>query len=229
MLQWIYLNSYNLLLVLGGLAVIALMIYRRSLYNLAIWQAATLGLSLLLCAVAGAKLLYIIESGGRTDGMSLFGAVYLVVFLMPLVGRLFSLKGVHTLDACSPCGACVIGVVRFGCFLSDCCGGKYANIGSLTFRWPTQIMESFCDFMILAWLLQVERKDHRPGALYAWFLILYCFFRFLIEFLRDTPKDWLHLSHGQWFAIIGMLLGIGVRLYTQYQKEEKYEKRKKGK
>ena len=33
-------------------------------------------------------------------------------------------------------------------------------------------------------------------------------YRFVIEFLRDTPKDWLKLSHGQWFSIIAVIAGI---------------------
>lgn len=229
MLSWLYINSYNVLLALGGVSVIVLMILRRSMYQLAVWKAAILGLSLLLCAVAGAKLLYIIESGGDTDGMSLFGAVYLVLLCMPVVGRFFSLNGSQTLDACAPCGASVIGFVRFGCYLSDCCGGRYVNIGSLFFRWPTQIMESFCDFFILGLLLQMEKKSHRTGSLYAWFLILYCFFRFVIEFLRDTSRDWLFLSHGHWFSIVGFLMGVGVLVYTHRQKEKTHEKSKKNK
>ena len=229
MITWLYANSYNVLLGLGGIAVIILMIMRRSQYRLAIWQAGVLGLSLLLCAVAGAKLLYIIESGGETAGMSLFGAVYLVLLCMPLIGRIFSLKGAQALDACAPCGALIIGVVRFGCYLSGCCGGKFANLGSWVFQWPTQIMESFCDFLILALLLQMEKKKHRPGSLYAWFLILYCLIRFMIEFLRNTPKDWIFLSHGQWFAMIGFTMGLVVLICTHFHKEERYEKHKKDK
>ena len=30
----------------------------------------------------------------------------------------------------------------------------------------------------------------------------------MLEFFRDTPKDWLYLSHGQWFSIVSAIAGV---------------------
>ena len=79
MLFWIYENGYNLMLGLGGASAIALIVLRRQQYNLSVWQASALGLVLMLCAIVGAKLLYILENQGDTTGMSLFGAVFSVL------------------------------------------------------------------------------------------------------------------------------------------------------
>jgi len=209
------------MLGLGGASAIALIVLRRQQYNLSVWQASALGLVLMLCAIVGAKLLYILENQGDTTGMSLFGAVFSVLLCVPLAGKLFSLKGSETLDACAPCGASIIGFVRFGCYLDGCCGGNFTTIGGKVIQWPTQLMESLCDFAILGFLLQAEKKEHPQGSLYAWFLIMYCTSRFLIEFLRDTPKDWFTLSHGQWFSLIGFALGMVVLLYANRPKEVK--------
>ena len=227
MFNWIYHNAYSVLLLFGGISVIALMILRRQRYSLSVWKAGILGLALMIFAVVGAKLLYILESKGDTTGMSLFGAVFLVLFCIPLISRFFSLSGNEALDACAPCGASVIGFVRFGCYLAGCCGGWYTTIAGRVFQWPTQLIESLCDFAILGLLLQMEQKEHKKGSLYAWFLILYCASRFLIEFLRDTPKDWLGMSHGQWFALIGIALGLGVLFYAYCLMEVKYDAKTK--
>ena len=74
--------------------------------------------------------------------------------------------------------------------------------------WPTQLMEGFCDMAILTFLLLGESRNFAKGKGYSIFLISYGTIRFMLEFVRDTSKDWLGLSHGQWFSIVG----IGVAL-----------------
>ena len=69
-------------------------------------------------------------------------------------------------------------------------------------------MEGFGDMLILFFLLCVEKKERFSGKSYPVFLISYGIMRFAIEFVRDTTKDWLGLSHGQWFSIVG----IGIAL-----------------
>lgn len=226
MLFWLANNSYNLLLAFGGIVILWLMVLRCRQYRLTPEKAVILGLILLLCAVLGAKLLFILENRGDTSGMSLFGAVYLVLIVMPLIGRLFSLGGNETLDACAPCGAAIIGFCRFGCYINGCCGGWYTSIGGHIFQWPTQLIESFCDFMIMGFLLMREKQPHRRGSQYGLFLVLYCTSRFLIEFLRDTHKDWFLLSRGQWFSVLGFVLGLMVLIYSHSKKEENREKSK---
>ena len=103
----------------------------------------------------------------------------------------------------------MLGTIRIGCFLEGCCGGVVCTLGNNSFKWPTQIMEAFLDFGILVWLLIIEsRSDKRRGLLYPRFMISYGLVRFIIEFFRDTPKDWLGLSHGHWFSIVSFVAGL---------------------
>ena len=158
--------------------------------------------------VAGCKLLYILEHLGEpitVGGFSFFGAVFLVPPLMALFGLLFRLKPTESINASAPCVNAMIGTIRVGCFLNGCCGGWTLANG---FRWPTQALESVGDFVILFRLLNREEKGDR--FLYPRFMLAYSILRFLIEFLRDTPKDWLRLSHGQWFAIAAALIAVTV-------------------
>ena len=182
-------HGYNFFLAVGAVAMLVLMILRRSRYSLSVAQASIYTLLLLVTGIAGAKLLYFFESGLESfSGMSFFGAVYLVLLAMPLVGLIFRMKPMDSLDACAPCVAAIVGFQRFGCY--------------------TQLMEGFGDMAVLCLLLTAEMREANRGKGYPLFLISYGAMRFAIEFVRDTSKDWLGLSHGQWFS----LAGIGIAL-----------------
>ena len=188
---------------------------RKARFSLSVVQCVLFTILLTVVGFTGAKLLYIlenirdtIENGISLGGVSFFGSVFLIPLLMPLVGLLFRLKPGQTMDICGPCVAIMIGCMRVGCFLQGCCGGWVVQIGNLSFCWPTQAIDSIWDFSVLFWLLNLERENKGKNTLYALFMISYSAMRFLLEFLRDTSKDWLHLSHGQWFSIAAILIGI---------------------
>lgn len=180
---------------------------RRKLFSLRLGQTVVFTVLLTITGVAGAMLLAYLESGS-VGGVSFYGSVFLIPLLMPLIGMLFKLKPNQTMDICGPCVAIMIGCMRINCFISGCCGGLAMCIGDFCFRWPTQALDSIGDFAIMAWLLRIEGKKPDSGKLYPLFMIAYSAMRFFIEFLRDTPKDWLLLSHGQCFAIVAVLIGL---------------------
>lgn len=187
--------------------MLVLMLLRRKRFALSVFQASLFTILLLVVGIAGAKLLYFFECGMKSfSGMSFYGAVYLVALAMPLVGLAFRMKPMDSLDACAPCVAAIVGFQRFGCFCAGCCGG--IQLGNSNLLWPTQLMEGFGDMAIMYFLLATEGKETNRGKGYPLFLITYGVMRFLIEFVRDTSKDWYGLSHGQWFS----LLGIGIAL-----------------
>ena len=197
--------GYHGFLAVGAISMLVLTVWRRKEYGLPLASAIIFPLLLLICGVSGAKLLYFLESGlSSFGGMSFFGAVYLVLLVMPLIGLFFRLKPLQTLDICAPCVASIIGFMRFGCFCARCCGGTLTPFG---FHWPTQLLEGFGDMLILAYLLSCEQRGDKRGQLYPLFLLNYGTIRFAIEFLRDTQKNMFGLSEGQWLALIGMAIG----------------------
>lgn len=204
--------TYYLMMFCGFLSMGVLMQNRKGSFGSTTLKTVLFTVALMAAGLAGCKLLYILENwrdtlenGLTLGGFSFFGAVFFIPPLMVPVGLLLGLKPLRTLDACAPCVCSMLAIVRVGCFLNGCCGGWEARLGSLAFRWPTQAMESVCDFMILTWLLGAEERG--KGNLYGRFLVSYGVVRFFIEFLRDTPKDWLIFSHGQVFAMISALTG----------------------
>lgn len=212
-------NGYYLCMFLGALSMTVLLVRRRNLFRFRVWQSILFSILLLLCGITGAKLLYILENPGTgASGMSFYGSVFLILLVMPVVGKFFSLDWGESLDACAPCVASILGFTRFGCYLSGCCGGTLATIGSFSFRWPTQGIESIADFLLVFYLMDRENSEKTPGKLYAILLTGYASLRFVIEFMRATDKDWFGLSHGQWFSIVAMLIGI-VWLYITKEKK----------
>ena len=199
-------STYYLLLLLGTLGMYLCICLRRKYFPLGFVKGAAFTLLLTAVGVAGAMLLYFLESGSF-GGVSFYGSVFLIPLLMPLVGMIFRLKPGQTMDICGPCVAIMIGCMRVNCVLSGCCGGWKVCLGSFCFSWPTQAMDSIADFAIMLWLLELERQNRGKGTLYPRFMLGYSVMRFLLEFLRETPKDWLYLSHGQWFALAAIVAG----------------------
>jgi len=209
-------SPYWLMLTIGTVSMHVCIWKRKARFSLNALQCVAITILLTAVGVAGAKILFILENiqhvkrygVSLAGGVSFFGSVYLIPLLMPFLGLLFRLKPSQTTDICAPCVAIMIGCMRFGCFMQGCCGGWLARIGEFFFFWPTQAVESIGDFLIMIWLLEIEKKQKFHGQLYPLFMMSYSGMRFLIEFFRDTPKNWLCLSHGQWFSAAAILIGV---------------------
>ena len=201
-------STYYFMMFVGFVFMLVLMIRRRRRYHLGVICAILFTVCIMLSGVAGCKLLFILENWGEPitiGGFSFFGAVFLVPPLIALLGLLFRLRPGQSINASAPCVNAMVGTIRVGCFLNGCCGGWATTSG---FHWPTQAIESVGDFVILFWLLSKEENGDR--ILYFRFMLAYSILRFFIEFLRDTPKDWLALSHGQWFAVAAAIIAVTV-------------------
>ena len=226
MLPYIYIGSlkismYYLAMVLGYVAMVVLMLLpkRRALYRLSILNAVMFATAGLISGILGCKFLYVIENykyvvkhGLKLGGFSFFGAALLGPLLMLLLSKPFKLSPAESLDNTAVCVVAMLGTIRIGCFCNGCCGGRIFFFEHFDFSFPTQLIELACDALILVWLLRTEARPDNRGRLYGRFLLSYGIARFFIEFLRSTPKDWLGLSHGQWFSLIAIIAGAVAEL-----------------
>lgn len=204
-IERILISPLGLMLFVGACGMLLCTYRRRELFSLSLAQCICFTLLLTFAGVAGAMLLYFIECGSF-GGVSFYGSVFLIPLIMSLFGFLFRLKPRQTMDICGPCVAIMIGCLRINCFISGCCGGWAVCLGDICFCWPTQMIDSIFDFLIMAWLLQTEERKSCSGKLYPMFMVSYSTMRFLLEFLRNTPKDLLYLSRGQWFAMLAIIV-----------------------
>lgn len=220
-------SLYYLAMLLGYVLMIVLMLLkkRRKCYGLNRPGAVLFATMELVFGVVGCKLLFILENiswiqknGLTLGGFSFYGAVYLIPLAMLLIGRLLKLNWCDTLDNSAICILAMLGTIRLGCFLNGCCGGRVFCIMDYYFTFPTQLIECVCDFVFLFALLRWESKGKARGLFYPRFLLMYGSARFLIEFLRNTPKDWLCLSHAQWFSFMAIVIGAIVEIASRYGK-----------
>ena len=208
---------YYTAMVLGYILMIVVMLLkkRRQKYGLSRLGGLYFATMVLIFGIVGCKILYtleninlVIKNGFSFGGFSFYGAVFLIPIAMPLIGKTQKLSWRSTLDSSAICILTMLGTIRFGCFLNGCCGGNVYCIGSYSFTLPTQLIECACDLVILFALLKWEANGNVRGFLYPRFLLLYGSARFFIEFLRNTTKDWLSLSHAQWFCIVAVAVGL---------------------
>jgi phosphatidylglycerol:prolipoprotein diacylglycerol transferase len=134
----------------------------------------------------------------------------------------------RTADVFAPGIALGHGIGRLGCFSAGCCWGLECHLPwAVTFRnpvahelvgvplgqplHPTQLYESFAEFLIFAVLYRQIGKSHRPGAIIGLYLMLYSTARFIVEFFRYHEQGNLWgtpLDTSQWISLGLCALGI---------------------
>ena len=206
---------YWFLMLCGFGVTIAESLSKRQKYGMSRMEAILLPIAFLMTSYCGGKLLYIIENirsfrqdGLSLDGMSLFGAVYLVLLLAPLAALVTKKKTAALYDYFTPFGLILLAATRTGCFCNGCCGALKMWHGTMPVILPVQLFEVVCDLLILECCYAIERRYPEKGYLYPAFMLLYGICRFLLEFLRDTPKDWIGFSQGQVFSLLAVAAAV---------------------
>lgn len=108
-----------------------------------------------------------------------------------------------------------IALGRVGCWLQGCCQGKPTSMHLLAARdafgvarWPSAQVELVFQLSVFALLLALRKHAHFRSRLFFLYLVLYGVFRFLHEFMRDTPVLVAGLSGYQIVALLMAALGL---------------------
>jgi phosphatidylglycerol:prolipoprotein diacylglycerol transferase len=102
---------------------------------------------------------------------------------------------------------------RVGCLLAGCCRGLpcdawWAIRGTDGVpRYPSQIFEIIFQLAIGILFLVMVKRRWLFGRLFSLYLIIYGVFRFLTEFIRDTPKFFGNFSGYQLLSLVMIALG----------------------
>jgi len=227
--------SYGVMLACGFLCATlsCLEIARKFNYDKTILM--DLGIWVMMCAVVGARLLYVALNWGYY-GENLLeiillnkgGLVFYGGFLGGILGavaflrknKLRILKTGDLIVTVLPLGQ-MFG--RIGCFLNGCCFGTPTNLplkvifplDSMACRYyqelqpihPVQLYESMAAGFIFLILITLLEHKRFHGQIIVIYGILYALARFGLEFLRgDNIKLWLQLTFSQWVSM-GLIIG----------------------
>jgi prolipoprotein diacylglyceryltransferase len=75
-------------------------------------------------------------------------------------------------------------------------------------RWPAPAVEGLFQIIIFITILLLQRRGMLRDRLFFLYLITYGLFRFLHEFMRDTPRVFYGLSGYQFIALVMAALGF---------------------
>jgi phosphatidylglycerol:prolipoprotein diacylglycerol transferase len=199
----------------------------RSLNNsgLSPGERAAFGLAAFVGGVLGAKLPFVFSEpsafwqpeawlgDGKTIVTGLIGAYVSVEVAKVMLG-----VRARTGDGYALPLACALAVGRWGCFGNGCCYGTPCDLpwgvdflGDGVRRHPTQAYESLFHAGMAVVLLLAIRLDLLPTHRLKLYLIAYCVYRFLTEFIRPEPRGWLGLTFYQ-----GAALALGAGLALQW-------------
>lgn len=104
--------------------------------------------------------------------------------------------------------AVAIAIGRLGCFAAGCCYGVPTSLpwgvdfGDGICRHPTQLYEAAFHFIAAALLLGLERQNRFPRQRLKLYLLAYCGYRFLTEFVRPEIPLALGLTGYQWSSLV---------------------------
>lgn len=153
---------------------------------------------------------------------------------MPLVllltGKLFKIPWKTACDYIAPGTCLVYGIARLGCTFAGCCYGYPAQWGVYSCTAgrrciPVQLFQSAASIAVFFIILSMAKKGKfkAENRLYPAMLVMYGGARFLLEFLMDNKKLFLHISELGLWSLLCVVVGAAwlVSLIKKEKSEEK--------
>jgi prolipoprotein diacylglyceryltransferase len=149
----------------------------------------------------------VLWSGRSITGALIFGFLFAEI-AKPLVG--YSMPPNDRFATLLPF---TIALGRVGCLTAGCClglafdGWCAVRAADGVARYPATLFEIIFQLAVGALFLVLVKRGLLYGRLFSLYLVLYGAFRFLTEFIRDTPKFLGGFSGYQFLSLIMMALG----------------------
>lgn len=232
----ITLHMYGLMIAVGFIVALLLSISRGKKKGL----KEDIFYGIFFCAIiggfAGSKILYWIVSIPQIiqdpsifwdfrNGFVVYGGIIGGILASYLYIRIKKQDFFSYFDAVMPGVAAAQGFGRLGCFFAGCCYGKETDSAfHIVFTHsdfapngvpliPTQLLSSAGDFLIMAALLLISRKNPSKGRVGALYLIFYGIGRFVIEFFRGDLRGSVGSLSTSQFISLG-IVAIGVIMFV---------------
>jgi phosphatidylglycerol:prolipoprotein diacylglycerol transferase len=240
---------YGLLTALGYGAAIWYCLKLRAKAGLTKEQVLDIIFYLILGAVLGGKLFYIIFywrdfAAAQWLDKIRYGFVFLGGFAGALAAgvcllRKMKLSLLKTADFFIPAVPLGHAIGKIGCFMAGCCYGKeahnhffavkFTNPQSLVPHhlhgvglYPAQLIEALASFLLFLILYALYARRHKAGAITAAYMAGFGLLRFAAEFLRGEEEVYiLGITQNQIAALAVSLAGLLLFLFLRRAK--KYE------
>ncbi len=235
---------------IGLAAAISFLIMRRERLEVGRVILASLIVSAVAGMILGSKIVFYltqlpdmvknhVTAGTYISKFIEAGYVFYGGVLGAYAGLLVCCKMTHiaqspVLNFFTPAFAFFHGFGRIGCFCAGCCYGieveSFGFVMDGVRRFPVQLAESAFEFLLFAALLIVEKKvekKKKSPKLSFYYLMIYSFARFNLEFLRGDPIRgiWGPLSTSQWIALAIIATGsVSLPILRQLRREARQTK-----
>ncbi len=162
-------------------------------------------------------------------GMAFHGALIALVIITYFYCKKNKINFFEIADVLSVPALITLGLGRIANFINHELIGKpnnawwcidYSYYGIKKCRYPSQIFEAIKNFTIGIILFLKYNIKPRKGIIFAYFLIYYNLFRFLIDFYRDDPVLILGISTGQTLSVLGLIAGIILLTHKKTSNEQ---------
>ena len=237
-----YIPTYGVLVALGFLTGLFVMMRLAKRAGMNADNVANLAFYCAIAGVLGAKLFmflfdlpeYLHDPGQiftleTLQAAGVFHGGFIVALITAVVVmRRHNMPLLPTMDVFAP--GVVIGqaIGRIGCFAAGCCWGRECDLPwGVRFRsdfaapvpldktlHPVQLYESFANVIVFIVLYRMCSKEHRPGQVIGWYLVLYSTVRFCVEFFRVHEQSLVGpFSLTQWISLALLALGAGILVH----------------
>ncbi|MBQ4493743.1 MAG: prolipoprotein diacylglyceryl transferase [Elusimicrobiaceae bacterium] len=241
--------SYGLMTALGYGLAIYYCVKNRKYLSVSKEVLSDIIFYLILGALIGGKIFYIFFNFDSFCASTLiekirFGFVFYGGFIGAVLALFLYTKNkkipfVKATDFFAPALALGHAIGRIGCFLAGCCYGKpthsflgvmFNNPDTLvphhlqhTHLYPTQLFESFANFVLFFILAKIYKKQDNTGKTSLTYIMGYALIRFIIEFFRgdDRGGTLLGMYPSQIIALI-LFLGATFWLFKGFLWKNKH-------
>ena len=123
-----------------------------------------------------------------------------------------------------------IGLGRIGCLIAGCCRGEpFDGPWAISYadgipRHPAPLYEMLFHWAMGFLLIALWRRQVLFGRLFAFYLACYGVFRFLTEFVRETPKAYGELSAYQIMSLAMIVAGLVAIVMRTVRQPESWER-----
>jgi phosphatidylglycerol---prolipoprotein diacylglyceryl transferase len=230
-------HTYGFLVALGFLAGIGFAVWQAKKEGIPVDKIIDLSFYILLAAIIGSRLLFIIINAGHytanpldifkiwEGGLVFYGGVLLAIPTVLWYVKKAGLGLWNTADIFAPSIAIGHAFGRLGCFAAGCCYGTISEalpwgviftnpecLAPLNVSLhPVQLYESAGEFMNFFILVALIRHKKFDGQLFMTYLLLYGILRFIVEFFRgDAARGFLvgPVSVSQGISILMVLAAL---------------------